>query len=105
LEADGERRGTLLQTLLEGGVQVTAAGESGGVAPLDDHKLGFPSLRRMPASFDSAPIGPPSAALQTMQYFFSGEFMNLETLSRALAGCAPSSCVKLRYERMGLVRK
>ncbi|MEM7357164.1 MAG: 4Fe-4S binding protein [Acidobacteriota bacterium] len=39
LEADGERRGTLLQTLLEGGVQVTAAGESGGVAPLDDDPL------------------------------------------------------------------
>ena len=39
LEADGERRGTLLRTLLEGGVQVTAAGASGRVAPLDDDPL------------------------------------------------------------------
>ena len=39
LEAGGERRGALLKTLLEGGVQVTAAGGSGRVAPLDEDPL------------------------------------------------------------------
>ncbi len=39
LDAHGTRRGELLRTLLEGGVQVTAAGDSGRVAPLDEDPL------------------------------------------------------------------
>lgn len=39
LDAAGTRRSELLRTLLEGGVQVTAAGAGGGVAPLDEDPL------------------------------------------------------------------